>query len=44
MTTVLQNGQYDVVLVGNFQGQIDLGNGPLQSQGGYDFFVAVFGP
>jgi hypothetical protein len=44
VTTVLQNGQYDVVLVGNFEGQIDLGNGPLQSQGGYDFFVAVFGP
>jgi hypothetical protein len=44
VTTVLDNGQYDVVLVGNFEGQIDLGNGPLQSQGGYDFFVAVLGP
>ena len=44
VTTVLASGQYDVVLVGNFASQINLGAGPLQSQGGYDFFVAEFGP
>ena len=44
VTTVLAGGVYDVVLVGNFAGRIDLGNGPLESQGGSDFFVAGFGP
>jgi hypothetical protein len=44
VTTVLANGMYDVVLVGNFTGGIDLGTGTLESQGGYDFFVAGFGP
>jgi hypothetical protein len=44
VTTVLVNGNYDVVLAGNFAGQIDLGAGALTSQGGQDFFVASFGP
>lgn len=44
LTTVLAGGSYDVVLVGNFAGQIDLGAGALQSQGDDDFFVAEFGP
>jgi hypothetical protein len=44
VTTVLASGMYDVVLVGNFTGSIDLGTGALESQGGYDFFVAGFGP
>jgi hypothetical protein len=44
VASTVDNGQYDVVLVGNFQGSIDLGNGPLNTQGGEDFFVAKFGP
>jgi hypothetical protein len=44
LTTVLAGTSYDIVLVGNFAGQIDLGAGALQSQGDDDFFVAVFGP
>jgi hypothetical protein len=35
---------YDIVIVGNFDGSIDLGKGPLTSQGGSDFFVAKLGP
>lgn len=44
LTTVLAGTSYDIVLVGNFAGQIDLGAGTLQSQGDDDFFVAEFGP
>jgi hypothetical protein len=45
VTTVASSGgQYDIVLVGNFQGSIQLGSSTLVSQGGYDFFVAEFGP
>jgi hypothetical protein len=44
VASTVDNGKYDVVLVGNFQGAIDLGNGPLNTQGGEDFFVAKFGP
>jgi hypothetical protein len=44
VTTWLASGQNDVVLVGNFQGSIDFGTTTLVSQGGYDFFVAEFGP
>lgn len=44
VTTLLVNGAYGVVLVGNFAGKIDLGAGALQSQGDDDFFVAEFGP
>ncbi|HEY6459518.1 MAG TPA: hypothetical protein VIY73_05180, partial [Polyangiaceae bacterium] len=44
VTTTLAGGAYDVVLAGNFEGTIDLGAGPLTSQGGTDFFLAVFPP
>jgi hypothetical protein len=44
VTTTLAGGAYDVVLAGNFEGTIDLGAGPLTSQGGSDFFLAVFPP
>lgn len=34
----------NVLLAGNFQGTIDLGGGPLVSEGGYDVVIAKFAP
>jgi hypothetical protein len=44
VATSAQGSVYDIVVVGNFRGSIDLGNGSLTSQGGSDFFVAKIGP
>jgi hypothetical protein len=44
VATTVDGSVYDIVIVGNFEGSIDLGNGPLTSQGGSDFFVAKLGP
>jgi|HubBroStandDraft_6_1064221.scaffolds.fasta_scaffold4826061_1 hypothetical protein len=44
VATTVDGSVYDIVIVGNFDGSIDLGKGPLTSQGGSDFFVAKLGP
>ena len=41
---VAANGSGNVAVVGDFEGTVDFGGGPLTSAGGQDIFVASYGP
>jgi hypothetical protein len=41
---VAVDGAGNVLVTGRFQGTLDLGGGALASAGGWDMFLAKFGP